>query len=127
MLDTDSVSYALRGHGNVRDRILSHRPSALCISAITVAELRYGAQKRKSRRLHSLIDTFTGDMNIVPFDKDAANRYGRLAASLAAKGAPIGTADTMIAASALSQEFVLVTNNIEYFRRIRGLKLENWV
>ena len=46
MLDTDSVSYALRNHGNVGARILEHKPSELCISAVTLAELRFGAEKR---------------------------------------------------------------------------------
>ena len=57
LLDTDSVSFALRGHGDVGARIRERKPSELCISAITLAELRYGADRKGSRRLHSLIDT----------------------------------------------------------------------
>lgn len=59
MLDTDHVSYAIRGHGNVGHKILAHRPSEICISALTVAELRYGADRRHSHKLHGLIDIFT--------------------------------------------------------------------
>ena len=57
MLDTDTVSFALRGQGRVAARLLEHRPSELCISSITLAELRYGAEARRSRKLHRLIST----------------------------------------------------------------------
>jgi tRNA(fMet)-specific endonuclease VapC len=62
VLDTDSVSYALRGEGNVGDRIRARKPSELCVSAITVAELRFGADRKKSKRLHALIDAFVQDV-----------------------------------------------------------------
>lgn len=127
MLDTDSVSYALRGHGNVAARILEHRPSELCISAITLAELRFGADKRRSRKLHRLIDVFTDSVTSLPFDSDAAAHFGRLAADLAARGTPIGGFDAMIAAHAVSRKVVLVTNNARHFGRVAGLRCETWV
>lgn len=126
MLDTDSVSYALRGVGGVGERILDHRPSELCISAVTLAELRFGAHKRRSTKLHRLVDTFVGSVAPQDFDSDAATEYGRLAAELAKRGTPIGALDTMIAAHAASRKLVLVTNNEKHFRKIRGLKIENW-
>ena len=58
MLDTDTVSWALRGQGGVAARLLAHRPSQICISSITLAELRFGADAKASRALHRLIDTF---------------------------------------------------------------------
>lgn len=126
MLDTDSVSYALRGLGGIGDRILEHRPSELCISAVTLAELRYGACKRNSTKLHRLIDAFVMGLGPQEFDSAAADEYGRLAADLAKRGTPIGAFDTMIAAHAVSRKLVLVTNNEKHFRKIRGLKVENW-
>lgn len=127
MLDTDSVSYALRGHGSVASRILEHRPSELCISAITLAELRFGADKRRSKKLHRLIDAFTDSVTSLPFDSDAAGYFGRLAADLAARGTPIGGFDAMIAAHAVSRKAVLVTNNAKHFGRVSGLRCETWV
>src|SRR5687768_8343769 len=115
MLDTDSVSYALRGHGNVASRILEHRPSELCMSAVTLAELRFGADKRGSRKLHGLIETFAESVGPVPFDAVAAVHFGRLGARLASKGTPIGVLDTMIAAHAISLGIVLVTHNAKHF------------
>lgn len=126
MLDTDSVSHALRGHGDVASRILEHRPSELCISAITLAELRFGADKRRSKKLHRLIDAFTDSVTSLPFDSDAAGHFGRLAADLAARGTPIGGFDAMIAAHAVSRRVVLVTNNARHFGRVSGLRCEAW-
>lgn len=62
----------------------------------------------------------------MPFDKVAATLFGRICASLQAKGAPIGILDTLIAAHALSLNLTLVSNNTRHFQRVRGLKLQNW-
>ena len=127
LLDTDSVSYALRGQGRVAEEIRRHRPSDLCVSAVTLAELRFGAEKRRSRRLQRLIDAFVGDVAVAPFDSEAADRFGKVAAALASKGAPIGVLDTMIAAHALRLGLTLVTHNLKHFRRVRGLRVSDWV
>jgi tRNA(fMet)-specific endonuclease VapC len=126
MLDTDSVSYALRGEGNVGARILDRQPSELCISAITLGELRFGAHRRDSKKLHKLIDTFTASVEPQAFDAEAADEYGRLAAELAERGTPIGAFDAMIAAHAIARKLILVTNNEKHFRKVPGLKIENW-
>lgn len=127
MLDTDTVSFALRGQGGVAARVLEHRPSELCISSITLAELRYGAEARRSRKLHRLISTFVEAIEVISFDESAAGRFGVVAAALARRGEPIGTLDTLIAAHALSLRVTFVTNNTRHFRRIPGLSTENWV
>ena len=127
MLDTDTVSFALRGQGRVGARLLEHRPSQLCMSSITLAELRFGAEKRRSRRLHRLITTFIESVEVVPFDQQAADRFATVATSLARRGAPIGTFDTLMAAHALSLGLTFVTNNIQHFARVVELKTENWV
>ena len=127
LLDTDSVSYALRQQGRVADQIRGHRPSELALSAVTLAELRFGANRRGSRRLHRLIDAFVGDVAVMPFDGEAADRFGKVAAALVSKGTPIGALDTMIAAHALQLGLTLVTHNLKHFRRVRGLKVADWV
>ncbi|MBI1734405.1 MAG: type II toxin-antitoxin system VapC family toxin [Candidatus Rokubacteria bacterium] len=127
MLDTDTVSFALRGQGRVVTRLLEHRPSQLCISSITLGELRFGAEARRSRRLHRLISTFVESVEVVAFDQRAADRFGGVATSLARRGAPIGTFDTLIAAHALSLGLTFVTNNTQHFGRVVGLKTENWI
>jgi tRNA(fMet)-specific endonuclease VapC len=127
MLDTDTVSFALRGQGRVADRLLEHKPSDLCVSAITLAELRYGADTKRSKKLHRLIDTLNESIAAVPFDSVAAARFGAVASVLRRAGSPIGSLDTLIAAHALALGLVLVSNNTRHFSRVSGLKLENWL
>jgi tRNA(fMet)-specific endonuclease VapC len=126
MLDTDMVSWALRGRGGVGARVLAHRPSQICISSITLAELRFGADAKASRALHRLIDAFVRPIDVLPFDQVAADKFGVVAAQLARKGEPIGTFDTLIAAHALACGVTLVSNNTKHFQRVAGLKLANW-
>jgi tRNA(fMet)-specific endonuclease VapC len=127
MLDTDTVSFALRGQGRVAARLLEHRPSQLCISSIALAELRFGAETRRSQRLHRLIGAFVEPLEVMAFDHRAADRFGTVATSLARRGARIGTLDTLMAAHALSLGLTFVTNNTKHFSRVAGLRTENWV
>ena len=127
MLDTDTVSFALRGHGRVAARLLEHRPSQLCISSITLAELRFGAETRRWRRLRRLITTFVESVEAVAFDQRAADHFGTVATALTRRGSPIGTFDTLMGAHALSLGLTFVTNNTQHFARVVGLKIENWV
>lgn len=126
MLDTNAVSYALRGQGRVADRIRASAPSALCVSALTVAELRYGAERRQSSKLRALIDAFVDGVGVAPFGAPEADRYGALAAHIASAGTPIGQFDTLIAAHALTLGLVLVTSNTRHFSVVPGLTIEDW-
>ena len=127
MLDTDTVSFALRGHGRVGERILERRPSDLSISSITLAELRYGADLKRSRRLHELIGAFVRSVAVLPFDAAVAESFGALAATLRGHGAAIGGFDTLIAAHALAASVTLVTGNTKHFGRVPGLTIVSWV
>jgi tRNA(fMet)-specific endonuclease VapC len=127
MLDTDMVSFVLRGEGRAAANLTAHAPSEVCLSAMSLSELRFGADKRRSKRLHRLIDTFVATIGVVVFDSAAANAFGHLRASLESRGKPIGIFDTLIAAHALSRSLVLVTNNTKHFGQIRGLQMENWL
>jgi tRNA(fMet)-specific endonuclease VapC len=126
MLDTDTVSYALRGVGMVSERILEHRPSELCVSSVTLAELRFGAAKKRSRKLNKAISGFVKDLAVMAFDDAAADRFGPVAAALERTGTPIGVQDAMLAAHALSLGVTLVTNNTKHFGRVPSLSVANW-
>ncbi len=127
LLDADTVSYALRGQGRVGARILEHAPSDICISSITLAELRFGAEARKSQKLRRAIRSFVKDVAVLPFDAAAAERFAEVAADLASSGTPIGAFDTLVAAQALSLGLTVVTNNTRHFGKVAGLKVENWL
>jgi tRNA(fMet)-specific endonuclease VapC len=131
----DASVHARYGHGELRaawsrtGRGTHTRTPAFgaSISSITLAELRFGAEARRSRKLHSLIGTFVESVAVLAFDQRAADRFATVAASLARRGEPIGSFDTLMAAHALSLGLTFVTNNTQHFRRVVGLTTENWV
>jgi len=128
LLDTNvCVDFLTGRYPNIASRIKDLSPSEICSSSIVVAELRYGADKSLRRtRNHQLLDILFDEIPAYDFDQEAASTYGKLRAHLEKKGALIGPNDMLVAAHALSLGHVLVTDNVREFRRVRGLKVENW-
>ena len=118
--------HAIRGQGRVGAELLRHRPSELCLSSITLAEIQFGAEAKRSQKLRRAIRSFVKDMQVVPFDEPAATRFAVVAAALARQGTPIGSFDTLVAAHALSLGLTVITNNTKHFSRVPGLKSQNW-
>jgi tRNA(fMet)-specific endonuclease VapC len=129
MLDTNICIYLIKHHPlSVLERFLSHPVGDIGISSITVAELDYGACKsRHTAKNRIALDQFISPLAVAAFDREAAAAYGRLRAALEQKGTPIGAMDLLIAAQALSLGVRLITNNAREFRRVPGLRVENWV
>lgn len=100
----------------------------VCVSAISVAELEFGITKSsKFEQTQIALYKFLSGFNLINFDAVAARSYGRIRADLPSKGPVIGAIDMMIAATAISNEMILVSNNVGEFSRVNGLKTENWV
>jgi tRNA(fMet)-specific endonuclease VapC len=111
----------------VTQAIQRSSPDDLCVSSVAVAELRYGAEKSvHRRRSHARLDVFLAEIPCVDFDRNAGSFDGRVRAALEERGALIGPNDLLIAAHALALGLVLVTDNTREFRRVRGLRVENW-
>jgi tRNA(fMet)-specific endonuclease VapC len=129
MLDTDIASYIIKGRAPRLDqRLAIVPPSDVCISSITRGELLYGVHLRPGElRLARLVEQFLNGVASLPWDDAAADAYGRVAADLRTAGRSIGPFDTMIAAHALALDLTIVTNNVEHFSRVRGLRLQNWL
>ncbi len=129
LLDTDICIYAIkRRPQSVADRVAaaSYR-RRISVSAITVAELEYGASKSQNPAGNrEALLKFLAPFAVAPFGEDAAGFYGPLRARLESEGRPIGGHDLLIAAQALAGRFTLVTNNIGEFSRVPGLHVENW-
>lgn len=128
LLDTNvCVDYLSGRHPAVVSRIHRSAPPDLALSAVVVAELRYGADRSaRPKANHVRIDVLMAEIPSLDFDVDAASAYGRLRARLEASGTPIGPNNMLIAAQALSRGLVVVTDNVDEFRRVKGLKVENW-
>ena len=91
------------------------------------AELRYGCAKSGSSRLLEAVEDLLGEIHILPFDIPADAEYGGIRAKLEATGTPIGSNDLLIASHAYAIGATIVTANASEFKRIRGLKVENWL
>jgi tRNA(fMet)-specific endonuclease VapC len=98
------------------------------ISSITVSELHYGVSKSKFLKQNvKRLEEFLIPFEILPYDENASKFYGEIRAQLESQGSIIGPLDLLIAAHAVSNDSVLVTNNEKEFSRIDSLKIENWV
>jgi tRNA(fMet)-specific endonuclease VapC len=111
----------------VLDRLVALPTEEVGISAITAAELRYGASKSdQPERNHQALDEFLYPFEVALYDEPAAKTYGTIRSALEKRGRPIGPMDLLIAAHAMSLDVRLVTNNTKEFQRVDGLEIENW-
>ncbi len=128
LLDANACIKFLNGRSeNVRKRLESERSEDIVLCSVVKAELLYGAFK--SARLTENLDRlrfFFRRFVSLPFDDTAIEAYGDIRARLERAGTLIGPNDLLIAAIALSQSVTLVTNNTREFRRVEGLRLEDW-
>lgn len=129
MLDTDTcIALIKRKPANTLRRLTSLEAGEAGISAVTLAELRFGVAKSAERERNArALDEFLLPLEVADLDEAAADSYGAVRASLEASRTPIGPLDTLIGAHALSLGSVLVTHNLREFRRIRGLAVEDWL
>ncbi len=128
MLDTDTASYVIKGNVPAIDARLRHLDvMQVCISAVTRAELRFGARRfPRAHRLSAEVEKFMSGIHTLPWDEVAADQFADVRADLERGGTPIGSMDTMIAAHAKALDAILVTNNVRHFRLVKGLAIENW-
>jgi tRNA(fMet)-specific endonuclease VapC len=128
MLDTNIISDLLRNPGGkAAKRIADTGADNICTSIIVAAELRYGAVKNGSRPLLQLVEGFLGELKVLPFETPADIEYGAIRAELERAGKPIGANDLLLAAHARARSATIVTANLREFKRIRDLRVENWL
>ena len=128
LLDTNILSDLVRHpQGSVADRIAEVGEANVLTSIIVACELRYGAAKRGSKRLTRQVEAVLGAIAILPLEMGADRHYAAIRTALEQKGTPIGANDMMIAAQARAVHAVCVTANVAEFKRVRGLKVENWL
>ncbi|MGN2409710.1 type II toxin-antitoxin system tRNA(fMet)-specific endonuclease VapC [Pseudomonas syringae] len=128
MLDTNICIFTIKNKPtSVREAFNLHH-GQLCISAITLMELVYGSEKSSSpERNLAVVEGFAARLEVLPYDSDAAAHTGMIRAELARAGTPIGPYDQMIAGHARSLGLVVITDNLREFRRVEGLRVDDWV
>ena len=130
LLDTNVLSDFIKGRHDgllmrMRDEMFNR---AVAISAITLAEVRYGQNRMQADdKRRPRIDRLLAQLPVLDWTADAAEAYGHLKHQLMAMGRPIGELDTQIAAHALAENLILVTHNTRHFEKVPGLKLEDWM
>jgi tRNA(fMet)-specific endonuclease VapC len=128
LLDTNTCVYVIRRRPEAVFRRLDEAaPEEVALSVITAFELEIGALRAQGRRYSEAIRRFLGEFSVLPLDDSAREAYGRLRSALERRGEAIGAYDMLIAAHAMALDATLVTNNEREFKRIKGLRIENWV
>jgi tRNA(fMet)-specific endonuclease VapC len=128
MLDTNLCVRLLRDRPQGLRNRFNAEAANLCISSIALYELLYGAAKSaRPEHNRSEVENFVSRIAVLDFDDDAASHAGEIRASLQAQGKLIGAYDLLIAGHARSRGFLLVTGNLDEFRRVDGLRCEDWL
>jgi len=127
LLDTDTCIYALKQNSNVINHLLATNREDVVVSVIAEAELRTGAAKSSSpSKTLRLVENFLRPLLIIEFTSQDTIVYAGVRAKLERAGTPIGPLDTLIASQALARDLILVSNNVREFRRVSGLRVQNW-
>ena len=128
MLDTNICIYIKNNKPlRVLEKLQSLNAIEVCMSSVTYAELFYGAMKSQHpiKNIEQII-ALKNAIAILNFDESAAEKYGEIRADLEKQGLASGSNDFLIADHALSQQCVLVSNNLREFHRVKNLQTENW-
>jgi tRNA(fMet)-specific endonuclease VapC len=127
LLGTNILSRAIREPGFLARKISRVGEDRVCTSIIVACELRFGARKKGSEVLSARVDELLTTLEVLPFDGQTDRVYAEIRDLLETRGLPIGGNDYLIAAHALAEDCVLVTDNVSEFRRVPRLLLENWL
>lgn len=131
LLDTNTISHMMHNADGIVARRLQHlmqtgAVNRLYTSVVVQSELLFGLAKRPSARLQSAYEQQMSGLTVMPIDEVVSHSYAAVRLALSRAGTPIGPNDTFIAAHALALGYTLVTDNEDEFRRVAGLKVENW-
>ncbi|MFP5461805.1 MAG: type II toxin-antitoxin system VapC family toxin [Gammaproteobacteria bacterium] len=128
MLDTNTLSELIRNpRGALLQRLGATEPDAVCTSIVVASELRFGARRRKSEVLSRRVEQLLDSLAVLPMDEPADEHYADIRTALETAGTLIGSHDLFIAAHARSRGLTLVTHNTREFRRVPGLRVEDWL
>ena len=129
MLDSNICIYIMKERPEqVVKKFQTLHAGDIAVSSVILSEMAFGAyNSQHCEKSLSLLKSFMVPISVLPYTEHVAYFYGEIRAYLQNKGSVIGQLDIMIAAHALSENATLVTNNTREFKRVKNLKLENWV
>lgn len=128
LLDTNIITDLIKHPaGRVKERITEVGEANVCTSSIVACELRFGARKKNAPSLTARIERLLEAIEVLPLDGAVDRAYAEVRTMLEAAGRPSGANDLLIAAHAVNEDCILVTNNVSEFVHITGLSVENWL
>jgi tRNA(fMet)-specific endonuclease VapC len=128
LIDTDIIVYSIKGNLKVQQRFREKEAIPKAISIITYGELLYGAKKSSQPEKNAAIVYRLAEIfPVVGITRSVIEAFAEIKRSLEIRGERLADLDLLIASTALSLNYTLVTNNTQHFQRIKGLKLENWI
>lgn len=126
VLDTDTISYYLRGSESVKDKFIQHQYE-LASTAINYAELLYGLKKRDNKKYLPKVEMIFNNIKVYDFDKKSAKIFSTLKVDMQKKGIVVADMDLMIVSITLANGEELISNNLKHFEKIEILDVESWV
>jgi len=127
LIDTDIIIYSLKNDEHVKQEFRENQNIPKSISVITHGELVYGAKKSKHIEKNLAVTYRIAELfPVIDIDRSIMDVFGEIKSNLERKGNIIEDMDILIAATALSHNFILVTNNVKHFEKIKDLRIENW-
>ena len=127
LLDTNFCIHVLRNRAPALRERFNAEVETMCLSDVVLYELLYGAERSADpARVRREVEHFAGRLAVLPFDSEAAAHTAEIRADLVRRGSVIGPYDLMIAGHARSRGLVVVTGNVGEFRRVQGLRCEDW-
>jgi tRNA(fMet)-specific endonuclease VapC len=127
LIDTDIIIYSLKGNTVVQNRFSLNENIPKAISVITYGELLYGAKKSKNVEKNlAVIYRIKELFPIIEVDKAVVETFSAVKVNIQKIGSPIDDMDLLIASTAMTMNYTMVTNNEKHFSKIKGLKIENW-
>ena len=128
MLDTNVLADLIKNPaGRIWARIAELGEANVCTSIIVACELRFGARKKNAPLLTARIERLLQAIEVLSLDGDVDRAYAEVRTMLEAAGRPSGANDLLIAAHAVNEDCILVTDNVSEFVNVRGLVVENWL
>lgn len=128
LLDTNTCIHLLNGNDILKNKVRKMGIYSLSISNGVLAELYYGAYySKKVRDNIQRIEIFKKHLSVLPDSEESAKHFGKIKAALRVKGLIIDDFDILIASIAIANNFILVTNNTDHFKRIEGLQIQDWL
>lgn len=125
MLDTNAVSLLIKGNQSLMNKVDGVDMSQLFISSVTLGEINFGLAKKGNLRLQAIVQRFIRHVDVLPWDEDVADFYGKLKAELLRQGKVLSPLDMMIAAHAFAVNATLITND-KAFSQVSSLRVEDW-